>query len=745
MPSERIQRRIEALLDEADEAVGERDWERVEALVQAVLAIDSENEDAHSYLRIARSLAAAPTDEVSDEAPSESAAEEAPPGDHSVAPAQARTPVPPTSAVPPSRSVNEAASEASDAPRRPTLRSRDAELDHLLARARGEARKSNWVYVESVTGDVLAARPEDTEARKLQTWAREGLNREKLVQKRRNGTNTRKAHPIFAGVASDLAATTGLRVAFVRSIFVLLAVVGGLGGVLYIVLWLGRGSRLAAAAVAATSIIVVLVIAGALAVQDGVGTVVDRPRTSQALDMSRTTVGDYTLDLSLFDFTSLPLGTTDIEVRSLVGRIEIATAGSPVQVTGSWGVMETASYGAADQRLRISVQTPFGSTTVLGALPSQSNPTQTVASGDTPQTSVRRTDPVPRADAQDAFEFASARISEIRQGAPCDSFAVEKVNDRFVQLRLDGYFCDGRYAIVERTAQPEYDGYQFRWGPEQGPPPGSTAVYFTDPNSVPTPSLLSPIPLVPSPRVGAEEPPGVQLPSQFHLVATDSSVASEPGGLLTVTEYLYEEAGHVRSVECQIWSANQSCSGNLTWSIDAVNGALTAAGWQPEDEVLSTYGGETYTDPTVSVLGADSPVAHHSLRVESRFAEILLRGCSAPCFVIQYTTLTVDDADLRAAFRDFGDAASFPTQEQRDAAASSLARQYGQPIVTTILRYVPVFDEQQGGFVFFDDWASQQFGANPANSAFERDPVGATVDLFFDPSPGNIKGLLGLP
>ena len=50
MASERFQRRIERLLDEADEAISRYDWESVRQAAQAVLAIDPENADGMTFL-----------------------------------------------------------------------------------------------------------------------------------------------------------------------------------------------------------------------------------------------------------------------------------------------------------------------------------------------------------------------------------------------------------------------------------------------------------------------------------------------------------------------------------------------------------------------------------------------------------------------------------------------------------------------------------------------------------------------
>ena len=53
MPSERVQRRIESLLDEADQAVGRRDWPTVREICDAILRLDPQNEDALHYLQAA--------------------------------------------------------------------------------------------------------------------------------------------------------------------------------------------------------------------------------------------------------------------------------------------------------------------------------------------------------------------------------------------------------------------------------------------------------------------------------------------------------------------------------------------------------------------------------------------------------------------------------------------------------------------------------------------------------------------
>jgi len=53
MPSERVQRRIDNLLDQAEEALASREWTAVNELAEAVLAADPENDDAATFITMA--------------------------------------------------------------------------------------------------------------------------------------------------------------------------------------------------------------------------------------------------------------------------------------------------------------------------------------------------------------------------------------------------------------------------------------------------------------------------------------------------------------------------------------------------------------------------------------------------------------------------------------------------------------------------------------------------------------------
>ena len=53
MASERVQRRIDILLDEADQAIAQSDWSVVRDRAQNVLALDPDNGDAATFLAAA--------------------------------------------------------------------------------------------------------------------------------------------------------------------------------------------------------------------------------------------------------------------------------------------------------------------------------------------------------------------------------------------------------------------------------------------------------------------------------------------------------------------------------------------------------------------------------------------------------------------------------------------------------------------------------------------------------------------
>ncbi len=71
---------------------------------------------------------------------------------------------------------------------------------------------------------------------------------------------------------------------------------------------------------------------------------------------------------------------------------------------------------------------------------------------------------------------------------------------------------------------------------------------------------------------------------------------------------------------------------------------------------------------------------------------------------------------------------------------------YGEEVVAWVVRMVPVY-QGDGSFVSFDQWArdfSSTYGSTSGKAPIDRDPVGASLSIFFDPSVENITEQLGL-
>jgi len=64
MPSERVQRQIDRLLDEAESAMAGGEWETVRLRAEAVLALDADNDDARTYLQAAQRQGLSPSSSV---------------------------------------------------------------------------------------------------------------------------------------------------------------------------------------------------------------------------------------------------------------------------------------------------------------------------------------------------------------------------------------------------------------------------------------------------------------------------------------------------------------------------------------------------------------------------------------------------------------------------------------------------------------------------------------------------------
>jgi hypothetical protein len=69
MPSERMQRQIDRLLDQAEAAAAEENWTRVADCARKALAVDPGNEDATGFLSMVEGQGGAPSSSTSQSAP----------------------------------------------------------------------------------------------------------------------------------------------------------------------------------------------------------------------------------------------------------------------------------------------------------------------------------------------------------------------------------------------------------------------------------------------------------------------------------------------------------------------------------------------------------------------------------------------------------------------------------------------------------------------------------------------------
>ncbi len=85
------------------------------------------------------------------------------------------------------------------------------------------------------------------------------------------------------------------------------------------------------------------------------------------------------------------------------------------------------------------------------------------------------------------------------------------------------------------------------------------------------------------------------------------------------------------------------------------------------------------------------------------------------------------------------------SQEQRSAQLHVLQDRWDAQLLAVAVRVMPVYDPGSGSWRSVDSVAREMVGGVGHESPFTRDPVGATVRMFFDPSPSNVANLLSVP
>ena len=106
------------------------------------------------------------------------------------------------------------------------------------------------------------------------------------------------------------------------------------------------------------------------------------------------------------------------------------------------------------------------------------------------------------------------------------------------------------------------------------------------------------------------------------------------------------------------------------------------------------------------------------------------------------------DPELRETYERAREIYTDPneTEESRGKKIRVLQRNVGAEAVTLVLRYVPVVDLEDGTVRTFDSHMREMAETydSERGSPIDRDPVGATMKILFDPSPETIRSMTGI-
>lgn len=104
---------------------------------------------------------------------------------------------------------------------------------------------------------------------------------------------------------------------------------------------------------------------------------------------------------------------------------------------------------------------------------------------------------------------------------------------------------------------------------------------------------------------------------------------------------------------------------------------------------------------------------------------------------------------VRDAMQTLADIALDPSYSEEEKADEFriTQRNFGEEIVAEAVRLLPIWNPEAGEFKTADTW-TREFADEAGlggSSPLQIDPIGAGVRLFFDPSPGTIRDILGIP
>jgi hypothetical protein len=155
-------------------------------------------------------------------------------------------------------------------------------------------------------------------------------------------------------------------------------------------------------------------------------------------------------------------------------------------------------------------------------------------------------------------------------------------------------------------------------------------------------------------------------------------------------------------------------------------------------------GWEEKADPQSSVYSCPRPctAVDHSTAISHEF----IVSFDKPGFfeITEMEMWLTDERDFQA-YRSVESisADSSLSESQKAQRVRQIGLEY--EVLSTIVRYVPVWDSDKGSFVTFDQYARELGADLGGDSPLARDPVGATIAIFADPSPQTIRAMLGIP
>lgn len=175
-------------------------------------------------------------------------------------------------------------------------------------------------------------------------------------------------------------------------------------------------------------------------------------------------------------------------------------------------------------------------------------------------------------------------------------------------------------------------------------------------------------------------------------------------------------------------------------SFDPVGAAMQIY-FSPTEETVRRMTGIGVSDERVEQFRSQylGELAKQQSDVESSASRSI--DSPPPAFISRDPELKASYDRARVILTSFSE-----TEETRAEKLRIMQDEVGQERMTLLLRYVPVVDLENGSVRSFDGYIkdlSTAYGAS-SGSPLERDPIGAGMRIFFDPSPQTISAMTGI-